>query len=62
MALTRCIEVIGEAAARVSGELKASHPEVPWADIIGMRNRLVHAYFEIDLVRVCDTLAATFRL
>jgi uncharacterized protein with HEPN domain len=62
LALTRCIEVIGEAAARVSGELKASHPEVPWADIIGMRNRLVHAYFEIDLVRVCDTLAATFRL
>jgi len=58
LALIRCIEIIGEAATRVSAELKTGHPEVPWADIIGMRNRLVHAYFEIDLVRVCDTLAA----
>lgn len=58
LALIRCIEIVGEAAARVSAELKIGHPEVPWADIVGMRNRLVHAYFEIDLVRVCDTLAA----
>ena len=58
LALIRCIEIIGEAATRVSAELKIGHPEVPWADIIGMRNRLVHAYFEIDLVRVCDTLSA----
>jgi uncharacterized protein with HEPN domain len=58
LALIRCIEIIGEAASRVGAELKAGHPEVPWADIVGMRNRLVHAYFEIDLARVCDTLAA----
>jgi uncharacterized protein with HEPN domain len=58
LALIRCIEIIGEAASRVGAELKAGHPEVPWADIIGMRNRLVHAYFEIDIAMVCDTLAA----
>jgi uncharacterized protein with HEPN domain len=56
LALIRCIEIIGEAASRVSAEVKAGHPEVPWADIVGMRNRLVHAYFEIDLAMVCDTL------
>ena len=58
LALIRCIEIIGEAASRVGVELKNGHPNVPWADIVGMRNRLVHAYFEIDLVRVRDTLAA----
>lgn|ERR1017187_1447755 len=58
LALVRSIEIIGEAASRVSQELRAACPEVPWGDIIGMRNRLIHAYFEVDLVRVCDTLAS----
>ena len=53
----RCIEIIGEAASKVSPEVQAKHPNVPWSDIIGMRHRLIHAYFEIDLGRVCDTLA-----
>jgi len=58
LALVRCIEIIGEAASKVSPETRSKYAEVPWADIIGMRHRLVHAYFEIDLGRVCDTLAA----
>lgn len=42
------LTVIGEAAARVSSDLRHSHPELPWADIIGFRNIAVHAYFSVD--------------
>lgn len=56
LALLRCIEVIGEAASKVSRETRDENPDVPWVDIVGMRNRLIHAYFEVDLRRVCDTL------
>lgn len=44
----RAVEVIGEAAAKVSVEGRAEVPEVRWAAIVGMRNRLVHAYFDVD--------------
>jgi uncharacterized protein with HEPN domain len=40
--------VIGEAAARVSGELGQFHPEIPWADIVGFRSIAVHADFPVD--------------
>ncbi|WP_287640534.1 DUF86 domain-containing protein [Accumulibacter sp.] len=42
------LAVIGEAAARVSSELKHSYPGIPWADIVGFRNIAVHAYFSVD--------------
>ncbi|HWF45060.1 MAG TPA: DUF86 domain-containing protein [Candidatus Kapabacteria bacterium] len=45
----RYLGVIGEAASRISDELKEAHPEVPWYKIVGMRNRLVHDYYDIDL-------------
>jgi uncharacterized protein with HEPN domain len=47
-ALTRAIEIAGEAASRVSAETRDATPDVPWATIVRMRNRLVHAYFDID--------------
>ncbi len=47
-AIVRAVEVIGEAAGRISEETRAAHGDIPWNAIIGMRNRLVHAYFEID--------------
>lgn len=47
-ALVRAVEIIGEAAARLSPEARDAAPTVPWAQIIGMRNRLIHAYFDID--------------
>jgi len=47
-AMVRAIEVIGEAAGKVSDELRHSSPEIPWAMIVSMRNRLIHAYFDID--------------
>ena len=47
--VVRCIEVIGEAASRLSPQLREANPDISWQDIIGMRNRLVHAYFDLDL-------------
>ena len=49
LAILKSVEIIGEAASRISEETKAEHPNVPWTQIIGMRNRLVHAYFAIEL-------------
>ena len=51
------IEIIGEAAAKLTGELRAGHPEVPWPKIVGMRNRIVHDYAEIDWDVVWRVLA-----
>ncbi len=48
----RHLEVIGEAVARLSDELRSRHSVIPWRDIIGMRNILIHGYFEIDWDRV----------
>ena len=48
LALTHLIQVIGEAARQVSREFSDTCPEIPWADIIGMRNRVVHDYLGID--------------
>jgi len=48
LATIRLIEIIGEAAARLTTEFREHHPDMPWQAIIGMRNRLVHAYFAID--------------
>ena len=52
----KSVEIIGEAASKVSKETRDDHPEIPWASIVGMRNRLIHAYFDIDLDRVWDTI------
>jgi uncharacterized protein with HEPN domain len=49
------IQIIGEAARRVSDELKARHADIPWSQIIGMRNILVHDYFGVDLEEVWST-------
>jgi uncharacterized protein with HEPN domain len=49
LALVKCIEIIGEAATRISNESREALPQIPWSNIIGMRNRLIHAYFDINL-------------
>lgn len=56
LALVKCIEIVGEAAAGLGPEMRERYPGIPWADVVGMRNRLVHAYFEIDMDRVWDTI------
>ena len=48
-ALVKEVEIIGEAAYQLSQQTRESMPEMPWGDIIGMRHRLVHAYFDINL-------------
>lgn len=47
-ALVRAVEVFGEAAAKVSASMKAASSEIPWPQIVATRNRLIHAYFDID--------------
>jgi uncharacterized protein with HEPN domain len=48
-AVLRAIEIIGEATKNLSKELKAKHPRIPWKDIAGMRDKLIHEYFGVDL-------------
>jgi len=46
------LQILGEAARKLSDALRQRHPEVPWAQIIAMRNILVHDYFGLDVVEV----------
>jgi len=55
-AVVRSLEIVGEAAAQISQSYSDVHPEVSWPKIIGMRNRLVHAYFEVDYEIVAKTV------
>jgi uncharacterized protein with HEPN domain len=47
-ALVRAIEVVGESASKISEGLRRTAPAVPWTLIVSMRNRLIHAYFDVD--------------
>ena len=49
LALVRLIEILGEAAKNVSDSTKARSPDIPWRQMSGTRDRLIHAYFEVDL-------------
>ena len=53
-AVIRRIEIIGEATKHISAELKARYPDIPWQDMMGMRNIIVHEYFGISLDRVWE--------
>ena len=56
-AVLRWIEVIGEAARGIGDQFRGSHPEIPWREMIDMRNRVTHGYFDIDLDVVWNTVA-----
>src|SRR5687768_11317464 len=49
LGLVKLIEIIGEAASKITREFQAAHPEIPWRTIVGMRHVLVHDYDRIDL-------------
>ncbi len=49
LALTKLVEVVGEAARRVSEDTRRQNASIPWSQIIGLRNRLVHGYDDVDL-------------
>jgi len=55
-AIVRSLEIIGEAAANVTKTTQAKYPEIEWTVIIGMRNRLIHAYFDINYHIVWQTV------
>ena len=56
LALLKDVEIVGEAAMQVTEPTRQRLPEIPWARIVGMRNRLVHAYFDINLDIVWNTV------
>lgn len=58
LALMKEIEIVGEAASRISTSMKERHPDIPWSAIVGMRNRLIHAYADIDLEVVWSTVTS----
>lgn len=56
LAVVKAIEIIGEAATKITKEKQIEIPQIPWPQIIGMRNRLTHAYFDIDTEVVWKTI------
>jgi len=58
LSLVKDIEIIGEAASKISKECQDQYPEIPWRQITGMRNRLIHVYFDIDFRQVWQTIAS----
>ena len=56
-AVFRRLEIIGEAGKNISSTIKNRHPEVPWPQICGMRNKLVHEYFGVNYKKVWQTAA-----
>ena len=56
LSLVKCIEIVGEAAGRISDDVRRRHPQIPWRDIIGMRHHLIHAYYDVNLDIVWQTV------
>lgn len=56
LAIIKDLEIIGEAAAKISPETRERLPAIPWSAIVGMWNRLIHAYFEVDYDQVWSTV------
>ena len=51
----RQIEIIGEAVRHISKDIRKTYPEIPWQDVAGMRDKLIHGYFGVDIEKVWDT-------
>jgi uncharacterized protein with HEPN domain len=52
----RLLEIVGEAASQVSEGYRTKHPDIPWKNMVALRNRLIHGYFDVDLDIVWDTV------
>ncbi len=60
IAVTKCIEVVGEATKHIPDSFKTKYQEIPWRDMAGMRDKLVHGYFTVDLEIVWHTVTDEF--
>ncbi len=56
LSLVKSVEILGEAASKVSEELRNDYPDLPWREMVTMRNRLIHGYFDINLDIVWQTV------
>ncbi len=56
LALQRLIEIVGEAAKRISQETRENHPSIAWSQAAGMRDRIIHRYYDVNLQIVWDTI------
>ena len=56
LAILKAMEIVGEAASHVGADAREAYSEIPWPEIVGMRNRLVHGYFNVNLKRVWETV------
>jgi uncharacterized protein with HEPN domain len=56
LSLVRLLEIIGEAARGISEEFRDSHPDLSWKSMVGMRDRLIHGYFDVNLDVVWETV------
>ena len=54
--VSRALEIIGEASRNISQETKDAHPEIPWKEMIGVRDRIIHGYFSVNWVIVWDII------
>lgn len=55
-ATVRALEIIGEATNKLPSDILSDYPEIPWKDVIGMRNKLIHEYFGVDTEAVWKTI------
>ena len=60
LALLKLVEIVGEAATRISDPMQAAHPEIPWREIIGTRHRLIHGYDAVDYDILWEIATADF--
>lgn len=61
-AVIRNFEIIGEAAKNVPEEIKLSHPDIPWKEMAGMRDKIIHEYFGVDLEIVWETIKSRLNI
>jgi len=61
LSLVRLLEIIGEAARSVPPEFRDAHPELPWKKMVGIRDRLIHGYYDVNLDVVWETVTEDLR-